>query len=169
MYNALDLMTSPAITVAPDATLEEACGLLLKHEISGMPVVNAGGQLLGMFSELDEARQLKNAMFVCCGLPIVDDEGHTVGHLSEADELSDLVADFASHPVSDYMTTKVATATSDHSIAEIIDLFVLRGVHRLPVIDGHRVIGVIGLRDLVRFVRRIKKELLNSTVSVAAR
>ena len=61
--------------------------------------------------------------------------------------------------------TEVATSADDDCIADIIDLFVGRGVHRVPVLRQNRVVGVIGLRDVVRFVRRMKDELLKPALS----
>jgi len=157
MYTASDLMNSPVITISPDATLGEAGELFSKHNISGMPVVDSEGQLCGMISELDEAKQFMKAAVIFSGLPVVNDDGITVGHLSEEDELNELVADAASQKVSDSMTTNVVSANVDDCIVEIIDRFVSRAVHRLPVVDEGRVVGVIGVRDVVNFVRRMTK------------
>lgn len=51
MYQASDVMTTDVTTIAPDATVDEAIRVLLDHQISGLPVVDARGMLVGMISE----------------------------------------------------------------------------------------------------------------------
>lgn len=51
MYQASDVMTTNVTTIAPDATVDEAIGVLLENQISGLPVVDARGMLVGMISE----------------------------------------------------------------------------------------------------------------------
>jgi len=53
MQKAKDVMQKDVVTISPDATLEEACHVLVSKQISGMPVVNAGGKLVGLLSEKD--------------------------------------------------------------------------------------------------------------------
>lgn len=53
MYQAKDLMTSDVIAVSPDASIDEAVTLLLDHQVSGLPVVDGSGKLLGVISEID--------------------------------------------------------------------------------------------------------------------
>lgn len=48
---ALDIMTTNVMTIGPDATVEEAVGKLLKYRISGVPIIDSNGQLLGIVSE----------------------------------------------------------------------------------------------------------------------
>ena len=52
-----DIMTSPVISVGPDATIAEAVALMLKSHISGLPVVDADRRLVGMLSEGDLLRR----------------------------------------------------------------------------------------------------------------
>lgn len=53
MFKAKDVMTKEVTTINPDATLAEAINLLLAKEISGMPVVDSSGRLVGIISEKD--------------------------------------------------------------------------------------------------------------------
>ncbi|MDH3717930.1 MAG: CBS domain-containing protein [Planctomycetota bacterium] len=159
MYLARDLMSSPAITVAPDATLEEAAELLLKNEISGLAVVDLAGQLVGMFSELDEGKQLSELLAILCGSSIKDEYGLNIGHISGFDETRQLVSDHGDYHVKDVMTTVVIVVNEDDPATRVIDLFTSHGVHRLPVLRGNDVVGIIGVRDVVRFIRDLKTKL----------
>jgi len=53
MYQVNDIMTDRFVAVGPDATIDQAISLLLEHRVSGLPVVDADGKLLGLISELD--------------------------------------------------------------------------------------------------------------------
>jgi CBS domain-containing protein len=159
MYLARDLMSSPAITVAPDATLEEAAELLLNNDISGLAVVDLAGQLVGMFSELDEGKQLSELLTILCGSSIKDEYGLNIGHISGLDETRQLVSDHGDYRVKDVMTTVVIAVNEDDPATRVIDLFTSHGVHRLPVMRGNDLVGIIGVRDVVRFIRELTTKL----------
>jgi CBS domain-containing protein len=159
MYVARDLMTTPVITVAPHATLAQATELLLKHGISGMPVIDLAGRIVGMFSELDESKPIGELLSIVCGASILDEGGHSIGNISGfAKARKDLLAR-ADHRVKDYMTTDVIVVKEDEPATRVIDLFISHRVHRLPVMRGHELVGVIGVRDVVTFVREIESKL----------
>jgi CBS domain-containing protein len=159
MYLARDLMSSPAISVAPHATLEEAAELLLQNDISGLAVVDLAGRLVGMFSELDEGKQLSELLAILCGSSITDENGLTIGHISGFDETRTLVRDHGDYRVKDVMTTGVIVVSDDDPATRVIELFTSHGVHRLPVIRGNELVGIIGVRDVVRFIRDLKTKL----------
>jgi CBS domain-containing protein len=159
MYLARDLMSSPAITVGPHATLEEAAELLLKNDISGLAVVDLAGKLVGVFSELDEAKQLSELLAILCGSSIKDEHGLNIGHISGFDQTRQLVSDHGDYQVKDVMTTDVIVVNEDDPATRVIDLFTSHGVHRLPVMRGNDVVGIIGVRDVARFIRDLKTKL----------
>lgn len=159
MYLARDLMSSPAITVAPHATLEEAADLLLKHDISGLAVVDLAGQLVGMFSELDEGKQLSELLAILCGSSITDEDGLNIGHIAGFKETRELVRDNDDYRVKDVMTKDVIVVSEDDPATRVIELFTCHGVHRLPVLRGNQLVGIIGVRDVVRFIQDLKTKL----------
>lgn len=159
MYLARDLMTYPVITVAPNATLREATELLLVNRISGLPVVDMKGRVVGMFSELDEGKPMRELLSVLCGKSVVDGGGQSVGNIAGFDEVSAYVRGRADQRVQDYMTTAVIMVNEDDPATRVVDLFVSHQVHRLPVIRGREMVGVIGVRDVVRFVRELECKL----------
>jgi CBS domain-containing protein len=55
--NAADIMTQPVITVTPETTIVEAAQLMLQHHISGMPVLDSGGAMVGIITEGDLLRR----------------------------------------------------------------------------------------------------------------
>ena len=58
---AKDVMTSPVISVEPDASIWEAVRIMLQRRISGLPVIDKGGRLVGMVSEGDFLRRAEMA------------------------------------------------------------------------------------------------------------
>ncbi len=153
MYTARDLMTYKVISVAPHARLTEATGLLLKNGISGLPVIDLSGRLVGMFSELDESKLVGEFLTVLCGSSILDEGGKSVGNIAEFDEIRTAVLNRTDYRVKDLMTTEVITVNEDDPATRVVELFISHRVHRLPVMKGHEVVGVIGVRDVVKFVR----------------
>ncbi|MHB8865448.1 MAG: CBS domain-containing protein [Pirellulaceae bacterium] len=70
MFHARDIMTTHIVTVMADDTIDTAIGLMVKHRISGLPVVDHAGQLVGIISEFDLLE------LICDGQPAQDRVGH---------------------------------------------------------------------------------------------
>jgi CBS domain-containing protein len=152
-------MTTPVITVAPHATLAEATELLLQHGISGLPVIDLAGRIVGMFSELDEGKSLRELLSIFCGAAILDEGGHNVGNITGSEQARANMRARADHRVKDYMTTEVIVVNENEPATRVVDLFISHRVHRLPVMRGHELIGVIGVRDVVQFIRELEAKL----------
>lgn len=71
--NASSIMLSPASALEAGTPLTEAVALLRRHQSTGLPVVNAGGQLLGFVSEHDCIQALLNSGYHCDGEPMAED------------------------------------------------------------------------------------------------
>ena len=111
--NAADIMTRSVVTLAPDLDIYGAMQCLLKKKISGAPVVDSDGRLVGMLSEKDCLKVLAGEALD--GLP----EGK----------------------VSDYMTRSVESITPTTSIYDVVHNFLQLHVRRLPVVDQTRARG----------------------------
>jgi len=120
---AEDYMTTNLITFKPDTDVYEAVQCLLKNRISGAPVVNVSGDLVGMFSEGDCLRSTLNATYY---------EGQGGG------------------VVSDFMSKEIDTVESDDSIIDIAEYFIKKNRRRLPVVDEGRLVGQISRSDILR-------------------
>lgn len=125
MHVARDLMRRRVISVSPETPVETAIDLLVENELSGLPVVDSDGHVLGIFSEIDRFQ---------CG----NADGRSVKHL---------------------MTTNALTVDVRESLVEVAHLFREHSVRRLPVTDKGKMVGIIGLRDLVRFIRETERTL----------
>jgi len=126
-------MVTSLITFGPDTPLVEAMGVLLSKQISGAPVVDAEGRLVGMLSELDCLRVLSSDEFYAG-----DQEG--MGH------------------VRDFMTRDCTTITPDTDLYGIAHYFLTKGVRRLPVVDRGLLVGQVSRRDVLRLIDEMSRK-----------
>jgi CBS domain-containing protein len=124
---ACDMMVTKLITLSPDMGLRDAARLLLKNRISGAPVVNAAGELIGIFSEKDLMQALIDAVY---------------------DELP-------SSEVSAYMSRKVYTVDAQADILAIAQIFRTKDYRRLPVVQEGKLVGQISRRDVMAAVVKL--------------
>jgi CBS domain-containing protein len=122
-----EFMVTHLVTLRPDMPIREAIDILLKHRISGAPVVDAGGRLLGMLSEKDCLRVFANAAFY---------------HADPGD-------------VEDYMSRDIHTIEPEADLFRAADLFLKHSFRRLPVLENGRLVGQISRRDVLNASRRI--------------
>jgi CBS domain-containing protein len=152
-----DVMQRDVVTVLPGASLKEAAELLVENRISGLPVVDAEGRVLGVFSETD-------LLFKEQGEP---DAPSWLAWLVDPLRLVDREK-LAAHRVGEAMTAPAQTISPRRSAAEAAKLMLGASVNRLPVVDGGKLVGIVSRADLVRaFVRsdaEIAKEIRSGVV-----
>lgn len=137
-----DVMSSPAVTVGPDASFADIVERLLGHDISGVPVVDAGGRLLGMVTEADLVS--KEAYRGEGHRPLDLVAGYLRGHDPQ------WVRKAAASRAADLMTADVITTAPDDDLRKAART-VLESHHtRLPVVEGGRVVGVVSRHDLLK-------------------
>jgi CBS domain-containing protein len=137
-----DVMTRNCITIAPDATVEEAVNLMLSHHISGLFVVDRDGDLAGVITEGDLLRR---------------DEIGTQRHrpwwlrllASPARQAHDFTQANGRH-VRDVMTEDVLSIGQDASLEDVVDTMERHRIKRLPVTSDGQVVGVVSRADLLR-------------------
>jgi CBS domain-containing protein len=139
---ARDIMTSPAISVGPDATVGEIAALLFERRISAVPVVE-DGRLVGVVSEADLLHRHEIG---------TDGTAHSAPwwlRLFAADRsIEDYIKSHAPR-ARDVMTPEVVSVAPDTPAAEIADLLEARRVKRVPVVEAGRLAGMVSRSDLV--------------------
>ena len=143
--NVREVMSSDVITVGPETTLKEVASTLAEHHISGVPVVDEQGTVVGVVSEADI---------------LVKEEGPEPRHegllawilgggTADPDKLGARTA-------AEAMTAPAITIPVSGSVAEAARIMIHEGVKRLPVVDAHGTLhGIVTRSDLVRaFARR---------------
>ncbi len=135
------LMHSPVIVVHKGWTYESVARLLYDHHISGAPVVDQEGKLIGMVSEKDLYRVLfpRFMSFVENPELYID---------SEAREKK--AADISEHKVETFMVSHVVTIDPYATVMHAGALMLAKRIHRLPVMDEGKLVGIVTRRDLFR-------------------
>jgi CBS-domain-containing membrane protein len=141
--NAKDIMTSPVITVGPEASVREIAALLLDKRISGVPVVEKG-RLVGLVSEADLLHRHENGTE-----RVARSRSWWLNLFSGGPSLEDYVKSHA-RTARDVMTREVVSVTADTSAADIADLLESRGIKRVPVLRGGRLVGIVSRANLIQ-------------------
>ncbi|WP_255542978.1 CBS domain-containing protein [Azospirillum sp. INR13] len=132
---AIDLMTPRVITIGADATIADAAKKMLENNISGMPVVDAAGKVVGIISEGDLLRRVE-----------LGTERHRSWWLGLVSGGTLPAEDFVkSHArkVTDVMTAHVTTVDESASPEEVVRLMETRRIKRVPVVRQGNLIGII--------------------------
>jgi len=149
-----DVMSPRPITVGPDATLLDALVLMRGQKVSGLPVVEEDGTLVGVLSQRDVARTLKDegripevtGLFDLLMFDLAEQRGATVQVLRTILEETNVREAMSSPPISIAPEASLKTAADTMRVNEI---------NRIPVIRGGRLVGIITRTDLVNALGKI--------------
>ncbi|MBI3107201.1 MAG: CBS domain-containing protein [Candidatus Rokubacteria bacterium] len=125
-----DRMSRPAATIRWDAPAREAAGLMRSRKIRHLPVVDAGDRLVGIVTD----RDLRQAIF----------DANLRERLGEAAATAEEI------PVREVMTWGAITVHPRTEIREAARLMHARKLGALPVVEGHRVVGILSESDVLR-------------------
>ena len=117
-----DYMSASLVTFASHTDVMDAINVLVKQRISGAPVIDERGNLIGLLSEKDCMKAAVQA-----------------GYYEQL-----------GGQVRDYMTKNVITVESEASVLEVANLFMQKGPRRYPVVEDNRLVGQISRRDVLR-------------------
>lgn len=136
---ALDLMTQPVQMVNQEMALVEAAAFLAEKQISGAPVIDQDGKIVGVVSEKDFLKEMgfgETPSFMQIATHCLNNKSCMIGNLRN-------------RTVGDIMTRPPVTGTPEMTIGEISNLFVSRQINRLPILsaDGQP-IGIVTRTDL---------------------
>lgn len=145
MLTAKDIMTKDVITVKKDTGISELADILTKNRISGAPVVDDSGRLLGVVTESDLVEQSKSLH-----LPTVFTILDSVIFLESAKHFEKELKKMTGAKVEDVYTEKPVAVSLDTPIREIATIMAEKKVYTIPVVDGDKLVGIIGKADVVR-------------------
>jgi CBS domain-containing protein len=117
-----DHMATEVVTLHPDMEILRAAHILISSDVSGAPVLDQHGRLIGVLSERDCMRVALHA-----------------GYHGEPGGL-----------VREYMSTDPVSVTPEDTILDLAERFLENGYRRYPVVDGGRLVGIISRRDVMR-------------------
>jgi CBS-domain-containing membrane protein len=149
MLTAKDIMTRDVLCVRPDTSIEELSSILVKNEISGVPVVDDSGALYGIVTENDLISRNKRLH-----IPTVVSFLDAAIYLESSKKFEQEVKRLTATRVGDICSRKVVTIAEDTSVIDIATIMTEKKVQLLPVLRGGKVVGIIGKRDMVKAVAR---------------
>ncbi len=152
---AHQIMTRPVVTVTPETTIVEAANTMLQRHISGLPVLDAAGKLVGIVSEGDFIRRSE--------LGTQRRRGRFLAFiLGPGQAATDFVHEHG-RKVAEVMTPEPFTITEDTRLEEIVALMEKNHVRRLPVMRGDRIVGIVSRANLLQAVASLGREIADPT------
>ena len=145
MLKAQDIMTNNVITVTEDMPVKELAKILSENKISGAPVVDNEGKLVGVVTESDLIDQTKKVH-----IPTVVSIFDSFLFLESPDRLEKDLKKMAASTVKDISSQELVNVNKDTRLDELATLMSEKKVHTLPVVDGDKLVGVIGKSDIIR-------------------
>lgn len=131
-----DIMTSQLVIFTPEQSIHEVMRAFIKHRISGGPVVDESGKLVGVISEADCMREISDSRYF--NLPILD---KSVAH---------------------FMTKEVDTIDANTSVFDTASLFSKSSRRRYPVMENNRLVGQVSRKDIVIAALEMKSQTWRS-------
>ena len=152
--SADNIMSCPVVSVSQATTVRELMGVLNNKHISGVPVVDEGGDLVGVVSITD---------LLSFGVNL-DSSGneHSVSDfhtspamdgLAQINSLLEPNTDVMDHPIQSLMSPNVVTAEERTPIGELADILVSRKIHRLVIVRNKKAVGIVSVGDILRALR----------------
>jgi CBS domain-containing protein len=147
-----DVMTAEVITVAPETPLKDVAHLMIDHAVSGIPVVDHEGVVIGVVSEADLLVK-ERGVDAIHRRPLAGLIGDSKTTREQRDKVSAGLASQA-------MTSPAITIGPERPLREAADLMIERRVNRLPVVSAEgALLGIVTRADIVRAFTRTDAEL----------
>jgi CBS domain-containing protein len=141
MATAKELMNTSVITIGKDEDLCEALRMMALNNITGLPVVDDDGTLVGIITEKDVLVLLSNC-------------------------LEDTTTDGPIGRVSEFMTRNVVCFCPEDSLRDVAERLSTNNFRRVPILDKGKLVGIISRRDIIRYIRDLQQrdEVLKDSI-----
>lgn len=150
------IMTRKVVTVKADASILDAANLMLQHHISGLPVVDETGTLIGIVSEGDYIRRSE-----------IGTQTPRIGWLDFIIGAGKSALDYVhehGRKVSEVMTQDdLCTAVEDMPLEQLVRLMGRKNIKRVPIVCGNRLVGIVTRSDLLRAVASFARDVPDPT------
>ncbi|GJM29078.1 MAG: hypothetical protein DHS20C17_17130 [Cyclobacteriaceae bacterium] len=127
------IMAKDEITLSPDQPINDAIDILLKHKVTGAPVLDKNRKIVGMITEKD------------CLKVLIDSAYHNMP--------------FSDKTVATYMSPVVKTVTTEHDLLDVANEFLTTNYRKFPVVYKDTLVGQVSRRDVLRAIA----EMSNTT------
>jgi len=145
-----DVMTSPVVSIEPESSVLEAIRIMLQRHISGLPVVDKEGHLVGILTEGDFLRRAETGT--------QRRRPRWLEYLIGPGRLADEYTRSHGRKVEEIMTPSPLTVTEETELDEVVRLMEKRRVKRLPVVRGNDVVGIVSRANLVHALAGLSRE-----------
>ena len=139
VIKAKDIMTEYVITTTENTSLAEAAELMIKTRVSGFPVIGKKGKIVGIVTSTD--------LFIVMDM------------IKSGDVVQNGISNISKPTVKFAMSTDVVRIKKNTTLDKIIALMKYRNLHTLPVMEGNKMVGVIGRRDVFKNFYGVEKDL----------
>jgi CBS domain-containing protein len=149
---AADVMNADVLAVRPDLTVRELAAFLTENEITGAPVIDGQGRLLGVVSLTDIAQDETDEAGI---VPDASDPAASVRGWEEeatSDEMRALHVESGDRLVRDIMTPTAYTVPAETPVSILARTMIAGRVHRLLVVRDRRVVGIVTSLDLLKLI-----------------
>ena len=153
--NAKDVMTPSVISIAPDASISAAARLMLQNKISGLPVIDGSGKLVGIITEGDFLRRIE--------IGTQRRRPRWIEFLIGPGRLADEYSRSSGRSIGDVMTHDVHTVGLDASLEHIVRIMERHHIKRVPVVEGGKVVGIVTRANLLHALASIADEIAPSS------
>ncbi len=137
-----EIMTAEILSVSPHISAKEALDFLFKHRISGLPVIDANGKLVGMFTEKDVLKSVLPSYIEKVGKFVYDEDPKSTKRK---------MAGLAGIKVSQIMRKEVITLNEETSLCEVARIMLTQNTRRIPIVDKQgKIKGIIAREDIVK-------------------
>jgi CBS domain-containing protein len=145
---AADIMTRKVIAVEPGTLVHEVADTMIEHNISGVPVADGGGRVVGIVTEGDlvRRREIGTERRRSWWLELLTDENARAADFVKSRGLK----------AGDVMTRSVISVTPRTPLGEIVDIMEKWRIKRVPVVSGGKLAGIVSRHDLLRALARAK-------------
>lgn len=137
---ASDIMTVSVVKVSPETSIADAARIMMANRISGLPVVDSDGHLLGIVTEGDMLRRSE----------ILGERPWWTAPSAPSKERAEAYVKSHSHKVGDVMTREVITIDENEPVDRVAMVLESRGIKRVPVVKDGRVSGIVSRANLLR-------------------
>jgi CBS domain-containing protein len=149
-----DVMQRKVLTIAPGKSLPDLERALLRSRVSAMPVVERSGKMVGIVSRSDVVRQLclERSLGEAMAEVYRDQTDERFVEKSRRDVAQAIGQRMEQLCVRDVMIRDVVTVPPDLSVVKAAQLMMERRIHRLPVVEDGKLVGIVSSLDFTRIV-----------------
>jgi len=150
---AREIMTTPVITIAPDAPFQEIVSVMLEHAVGGLPIVDDKRRLLGIVTKADVLLSADRRQPEPDLIP-----GH--GTSWRPERIADRHGRAGETTAGDLMTKNVVTAGEDTAIYQLGQLMLSHHINRLPIVKDGVLVGIVTRTDILKSFKRSDNAIL---------